>query len=80
VAIGQRALDVTRAAAAVHDARRVWHEARRRRLALERLRDRAYQRHRQAEARLEQKVLDEVARLRYLASVDQNDSARGDVT
>jgi flagellar export protein FliJ len=76
-AIARRALDATRAAAAVNDARRVWHEARRKRLALERLRDRAYQRHRQAEARLEQKALDEIARLRFLAAVEDSDSAPG---
>jgi flagellar export protein FliJ len=51
------------------DAKRRWYEARQRRLALERLRDRALQRFRQEQDRLEMKMLDEVARLRYLANI-----------
>jgi flagellar export protein FliJ len=74
--IARRALDTTRAAAVASDARRVWHEARRKRLALERLRDRALQRHRQAEARLEQIVLDEIGRLRHLAAAAETDASR----
>ena len=44
-------------------------DARRRRLTLERLRERALRRHRVAEQRREVKELDELARARYIAPV-----------
>jgi len=47
---------------------RVWQTARRRRLVLERLRDRAWERHRQAENREELKLIDELARTRYVTA------------
>jgi flagellar export protein FliJ len=49
---------------AAADAR--WREARRRRLAIERLRDRAWQRFQKDEARRELKDMDELARVRHL--------------
>jgi len=55
-------------AVAASQARRVWQTARRRRLMLERLRDRALERYRQAESREELKLIDELARARYIAS------------
>jgi flagellar export protein FliJ len=43
-----------------------WRETRRRRLAIERLRDRAWQRFQKDEQRREQKAMDELARIRHL--------------
>ena len=43
-----------------------WRETRRRRLAIERLRDRAWERFQKDERRREQKDMDELARIRYL--------------
>jgi flagellar export protein FliJ len=51
---------------AVGEAERVWREARRRRLALERMRDLALQRHQEAQHRKEVKTIDELARLRFV--------------
>ena len=53
------------AEAAVTTARQAWQFARRRRLALERMRDRALHRHRDAARLLEAKELDELARIRF---------------
>jgi flagellar export protein FliJ len=50
---------------AVHIARQAWQLAKRRRLSLERLRDRAQARHRADEQREELKVIDELARVRF---------------
>jgi flagellar export protein FliJ len=61
--------DIEQQATVVGLAERAWREARRRRLALERMRDRALRRFEQAEARLEMKDMDELARLRFLAAV-----------
>ena len=47
-------------------AERVWHEARRRRLAIERMRDRLQRRHQAAEQRKDAKTVDELARLRFV--------------
>jgi len=58
----------------VADARRAWLEARRRRRALERMRERAEERFRQAEALEENKALDELGRLRFV----MNESWRND--
>jgi flagellar export protein FliJ len=49
----------------VADLVQAWRQARRRRLVLERLRDRALSRHRHAEAQREQRATDELARLRH---------------
>ncbi len=50
----------------VRTADEAWHEARRRRLALERMKDRAWQRYQKAELREEMKQMDELARIRYV--------------
>lgn len=50
----------------VRAADEAWHEARRRRLALERMKDRAWQRFQKAELREEMKQMDELARIRYV--------------
>ncbi|MEZ5316918.1 MAG: flagellar export protein FliJ [Vicinamibacterales bacterium] len=60
--------DLERQAAVVGHAEQAWREARRRRLALEKMRDRALRRFQQAEARIEMKDMDELARLRFLAA------------
>lgn len=57
--------DVAKATHAVEQARRVWQEARKKRLVLERLRDRAWRRFRHEEAQREQRVIDELARVRF---------------
>ncbi len=57
--------DAAAAAQAVEQARRVWREARKKRLVLERLRDRAWRRFRHEETRREQLVIDELARVRF---------------
>lgn len=51
--------------AAVTAARQAWQFARRRRLALERMRDRALARHQEAARRIEAIELDELARIRF---------------
>jgi flagellar export protein FliJ len=50
----------------VQHAAGLWHDARRRRLALERMRDRAWQRFQREELRSEQKAMDELARIRHV--------------
>jgi flagellar export protein FliJ len=57
--------DVNTAQQAVLVARQAWQLAKRRRLSLERLRDRAQTRHRADEQREELKVIDELARVRF---------------
>lgn len=58
--------DVYERAKDVQKADEAWHEARRRRLALERMKDRAWQRFQRAELREEMKQMDELARIRYV--------------
>lgn len=58
--------DMTARQEVVKNAQRAWFEARRKRRALERMRDRAWQRHRREEDRQERLELDELARLRFL--------------
>ena len=52
--------------AVVAEARTAWYAARRKRLMLERLRDRALARYRAAEQRSELKQIDELARMRFM--------------
>lgn len=58
--------EMNRQEAAVAEARQAWYVARRRRLMLERLRDRALARHRAAEQRVELQQIDELARMRFM--------------
>jgi flagellar export protein FliJ len=51
---------------AVDEARRAWQLARRRRLVLERMRERALARHRTNEQRVDLKAMDELARIRFV--------------
>ena len=65
--------------AAVNECRRKWQLARRRRLVLERLRDRAQTRHRALEQRVELKDMDELARIRFVApDAGEEGAADGD--
>jgi flagellar export protein FliJ len=50
----------------VRQAEQGWREARQRRLALERMRERAWRRYQQEQQRQEMKVIDELARLRFV--------------
>jgi flagellar export protein FliJ len=59
-----RDLDVQRLA--VGEAERAWRDARRRRLVLERLRDRMLRRHHDAQQRKDMNTVDELARLRFV--------------
>jgi flagellar export protein FliJ len=70
--------DVDRHAQVVAAAEHAWREARRRHLALERMRERAWVRHQQAEQREELKRLDELARVRHILGVDANESRERD--
>jgi flagellar export protein FliJ len=67
---------------AVHDSRRKWQLARRRRLVLERLRDRSLKRHRADEQQAELKDMDELARIRFvmpdMGSEEEEGAADGD--
>jgi flagellar export protein FliJ len=56
---------IVRTTALVNEARQAWFEARQRRRMLDRLRERAWQRHRLAEQREEAKAMDELARARF---------------
>jgi flagellar export protein FliJ len=63
---------------AVRIATQRWQDARRRRLSLERLRDRALRRYRQDELREELKVIDELARLRFVTPDEGDEGNRRD--
>lgn len=65
-AVDDLAMQVRAESVAVDEARRAWQLARRRRLVLERMRDRALTRHRANEQRIELKTLDELARIRFV--------------
>ncbi|HWB28892.1 MAG TPA: flagellar FliJ family protein [Vicinamibacterales bacterium] len=65
-AVDALARDVEARALAVTQAEQQWREARRRRLTLERMRERAWRRYQQEQQRQELKVIDELARLRFV--------------
>jgi flagellar export protein FliJ len=67
-----RDLDARRLEAGV--AERAWREARRRRLVIERMRDRLLRRHQAAEQQKDARAMDELARLRF---VMPHDTSRG---
>jgi flagellar export protein FliJ len=58
--------DVQAREAEVQIAERAWREARRKHLALERMRERSWRRHQDHERHEEMKVIDELARLRFV--------------
>jgi flagellar export protein FliJ len=58
--------DVERRLTVMRKTEQVWRDARRKRLALERLRERAWRRYQDEEARRERLVIDELARLRFM--------------
>lgn len=58
-------------------AREAWQAAKRRRMILERLRDRAFARHRLALHRQELKYLDELARVRFTTSSAETERSQG---
>jgi flagellar export protein FliJ len=58
--------EVEARALTVRQAEQQWRESRRRRLALERMRERAWRRFQQEQQRQELKVIDELARLRFV--------------
>jgi flagellar protein FliJ len=58
--------DVRRLAALAEEARRAWQMAKRRRMALDRLRERALARYQADERQQERKLLDELARIRFV--------------
>jgi flagellar export protein FliJ len=60
----------------VTSARQAWQAARRRRLMLERLRDRAFERYRRAEHLAEMKHLDELARVRFTTAAIEHERSQ----
>lgn len=70
------ATNAAEAAQAVQAARRVWQEARKKRLVLERLRERAWRRFRHEEALREQRVIDELARVRFTTRALAEESSK----
>ena len=72
------ATNAAEAAHAVQASRQIWQEARKKRLVLERLRERAWRRFRHEEALREQKVIDELARVRFTtrALAEENSKCR----
>jgi flagellar export protein FliJ len=69
--IEQERVELGRRTEIVTEAEAAWREARRKRLALERMRDRALRRFKDEERRQEMKVIDELARLRFLMVEDR---------
>lgn len=70
------AADAAKAAEACNAARQVWQEARKKRLVLERLRERAWKRFLKDEARREQQALDELARVRFTTRAAAEESVQ----
>lgn len=66
--LAERRRQVDRLADVVREAEAQWRKARQRRLTLDRMRDRAWRRYQQDQQRQELKVIDELARLRYVIS------------
>lgn len=66
--LAERRRQVDRLAEVVREAEARWRKARQRRLTLERMRDRAWRRYQQDQQRQELKVIDELARLRYVVA------------
>lgn len=64
--LAERRRRVEKLALLARDAEARWRKARQKRLALERMRERAWRRFQQNEHRQEAKVIDELARLRYV--------------
>jgi flagellar export protein FliJ len=72
-AVEVRRREMNRHEAVVAEARTAWFVTRRKRLMLERLRERALARHRVVEQRWEAKQIDELARMRFmLAAIDRS--------
>lgn len=73
--LAERLRQRTLAAEAVQGAEQRWQQARQRRLALDRMHERALRRFKQDQLREEMKVIDELARLRYvIAEAGRDDS------
>ena len=66
VSVDERRRELEARALDVRAADLAWRDARRRRLALERLRERAFRRFQYEEHRAEMKAMDELARIRYV--------------
>ena len=77
-AVNRLARDVTVRAKAVHEAERIWREARQRHRALERMRERAWRRFQDEEQRRELKRIDELAIIRHAIGADGDDLKGGD--
>lgn len=76
-AVDRLARDVSVRAKAVHEAERIWREARQRYRALERMRERAWRRFQDEQQRLELKRIDELAVLRHAIGADGSDLNEG---
>lgn len=76
--VDELAVELQRRTVALESQRRAWQLARRRRLALERLKERAWRRFQADDRRRERLVIDELARLRFLqADAGQGEHADG---
>ena len=78
-AVDRLARDVTVRAKAVHEAERIWREARQRHRALERMRERAWRRFQDAQQRLELKRIDELAIIRHAIGAEDGNLNAGDL-
>lgn len=73
--LAERRRQVDRLSQVVRDAEGRWRKARQKRLALERMRDRAWRRFQLEQQRQEMKVIDELARLRHVLPDTWRDDA-----